>query len=555
MKTNEIPFSPGDHVIAYLRDSGHENQEASIQQQENELLNFCEKNKLILDMSFKDEALQGSSDEARVKLAEMMNDLRHGLNVAGVLVWSSSRFARNSIHAQFYRAEIRKLGYRFYSITGQNVDGPEAIIFEALDDYKNERFLADLSIDVKRGLRSLVRDHGCVPGDAPTGFKREPVMIGVHRDGKQRIGHKWVPDELTAPRVKQAFEMRASGYSLGDINTETKLFRTVNSYRTFFCNKIYFGELHFGDELIIPNYCPALVEKDTWDAVQIIQNNYTRHKNMNSSSAFHPRRVASKYLLSGLIHCARCGSPLFGRSHPQKNGSINTSYYCTQAYNQRNCTKHRIPGKTIELTVLKLIKENYLSPETLADAKYQIQKVNEGKKEQFIIQRRQLAAELAEVRRQLTNLAKAIAKTGHTDTILKLLNDLEINQSDYVKKIGELDANAKNEIPDIPLENVKQLVHLFEIKWEKADIKGKRHILSGMISRIDVDRDGRKIFGMVEVNYPPQIDISVIEDDFGEYYVRRTSVASGPPRYTHIIEFNFSIMGKSGGYKQKSVSN
>jgi DNA invertase Pin-like site-specific DNA recombinase len=105
MKTPEIPFSSGDQVIAYLRDSGHEKQELSIGQQEQSIREFCIQHGLVLQRTYIDAERQGSNDAKRDALAEMMYDLRHEMNVAGVIVWSNSRFARNSLHAQFYRAE------------------------------------------------------------------------------------------------------------------------------------------------------------------------------------------------------------------------------------------------------------------------------------------------------------------------------------------------------------------------------------------------------------------------------------------------------------------
>lgn len=559
---SEIPFHAGDEIVAYLRDSGHENQELSTAQQESEIRAFCVEHGLILVRLYIDAAKQGSSDEKRDKLAEMMHDLRKRLPVSGVVVWSNSRFARQSLHAQFYRAEIRKLGYIFHSMTGHTVDGPESIIFEALEDYTNERYLKDLSIDVKRGLNSLVRDHGCVPGDAPTGFKREMVLIGQRRDGKPHTAHKWVPDPLYAPRVKQAFEMRILGASLAEINEKTHLFTTINSFRTFFCNPIYKGLLNFGDEISIENYCEPMVDTETWDAVQATQNNYTRHRNMDGGGPLHPRRVASKYLLSGLIHCGRCGSPLFGRTHPQKNGSKTISYYCSQAYNQRNCTKQRIPGKLVEELIINKLKDTWLQPETLQKAQDQLRERASVRQTETQTKRKQAAAELAELRRQITNLASAIGETGHSRAMLNRLNDLEHQENLKQNQIAAYDEMLTDEnIPSLDDRLAEKLIQTLDKIFPIVDIQTQRHILRGMIKRIDVDRDGRRIFGAIAVNYPPGEPDDPLnalppkDKTEGGKNVRMLSKASGPPRYTHIIEFNFSIMGKSGGYKQKSVSN
>ena len=500
---SDNPFSPGDRVIAYLRDSGHEKQELSVDQQEKEIRSYCLENDLVFQRPYIDEARKGSSDEKREQLSEMMNDLRHGLKVAGVIVWSNSRFARNSLHAQFYRAEIRKLGYVFHSLTGKTIDGPEAIIFEALDDYKNERFLADLSLDVKRGLKNLVLTYGCVPGSPPTGFLREKIIIGEHRDGKQRSAHKWVPDPLFAPRVRQAFEMRVARASLSEINEKTRLFNSVNSYRTFFCNKIYLGTLVFGDDLVVEKYCEPMVDQATWDAVQRVQNDYTRHRNVNSDSPQHPRRINSNYLLSGLVHCGRCGSPLFGRSHPQKNGSKSISYFCTRAYNKRDCTKQRIPGLALESAILRALKESYLRPEYIEAVEVGLRAKNAARFDEYKQLRSQASAELGEVRRQISNLSNAIAESGHSRALLTRLSDLELQENELLNRQAALETETPREIPEADPKQIVRLVELLDTAFPKAEIQQQRQILRMLVKSITSDRDGRRLFGSITVYYPP----------------------------------------------------
>jgi hypothetical protein len=67
-------------------------------------------------------------------------------------------------------------------------EGEFAPVVEALINWKNERFLKDLSQGVKRGF-------------PPRGYLAEKVQIGVKRDGQPRIASQWVVDpELGGPR-------------------------------------------------------------------------------------------------------------------------------------------------------------------------------------------------------------------------------------------------------------------------------------------------------------------------------------------------------------------
>ena len=59
------PFPAGSHVNAYLRDSGGDEQDLSVPQQEAVIREFCEQNSLVLVHLFKDEARQGGSTVGR----------------------------------------------------------------------------------------------------------------------------------------------------------------------------------------------------------------------------------------------------------------------------------------------------------------------------------------------------------------------------------------------------------------------------------------------------------------------------------------------------------
>ncbi|RMD60772.1 recombinase family protein, partial [Candidatus Parcubacteria bacterium] len=176
------PFQPGDRIFAYLRDSGHENQELSIAQQRRAIQEWADENGLIVTQWFIDEARPGSSVVGRDALQELMRQFRRGCPERGVIVWKYNRFARDIDNAQYYRAEIRSRGYEFASLNETIPEGPMGRVFEAIIDFKDEQFLLDLSTDVKRGLRNLVLTHGCVPGVPPRGLKRERVIIGTRRD-------------------------------------------------------------------------------------------------------------------------------------------------------------------------------------------------------------------------------------------------------------------------------------------------------------------------------------------------------------------------------------
>ena len=119
--------------------------------------------------------------------------------VDGIIFWSFSRLARNQLDAQFTRSDLRRRGYVVHSMTDDVPMGEFAPVVEALIDWKNERFLKDLSRDVKRGLHDLARAGYAPGGFPPRGYKSETVQIGTKRNGEPHIVSQWVPDPELAP--------------------------------------------------------------------------------------------------------------------------------------------------------------------------------------------------------------------------------------------------------------------------------------------------------------------------------------------------------------------
>ena len=159
-------------------------------------------------------------------------------NPKGLLLWNYARFARDLDDSQYYKSLLRRNDIIIHSLTDPIPEGPYARFVETLIDISNEERSRQTSIDAKDGLRSIVT-QGAVPGTPPRGFKRVPIVTINPRTGQERTNHKWEPDKTVVPQVRKAFKMRAAGSTLFEIHKATRLYGALNSYRTFFTNKIY----------------------------------------------------------------------------------------------------------------------------------------------------------------------------------------------------------------------------------------------------------------------------------------------------------------------------
>jgi DNA invertase Pin-like site-specific DNA recombinase len=536
------PFPPGSSLFAYLRDSGHEDQELSIEQQERHIRQWCTENNLILAKLYPDAACPGSSTVHRDQLQAMMHDLRRGAAVAGVVIWKWSRFARNADDAQLYRSEIRARGYLFHSLNDVIPEGPIGKIFEAILDYKDEQYLADLSIDVQRGLRDLVQQYGCVPGTPPRGFLREPVIISYHRDGSPRSASHWRPAPDLVPAVQKAFEMYAAGATVGSIHRELHLYSAINSYHTFWSNKLYIGILQYGDLTII-DYCEPLIPRSIWDACQERLECYAGHRHVQAGSKNHPRRVNSPFLLSGLARCARCGSPLFGRTSHQRNGSILQAYSCSRAYRNRDCFKHRIPRQAFENAVLGTLTDYILRPDTLQAARQLLIEGQAGALEEHRRQMTIVNGHLAKLRRQIQHVTAAIAAAGHSHALLARLADLETQETALLQRRAELETAAV--APILPLDLALLPAAIAALR-EQSDPQTLRTVLNAFIDHVDVQRDGNQLTGTIYYFLPPDLKKAIPPPDSGgTITVPTSSLTPGAPSYRHSIPFPFCVPARN----------
>lgn len=493
------PFHPGNRVAAYFRDSGGEEQDLSIPQQRERFLEYCKQNHLRPGAVYTDAAKPGSSVVGRTEFLRMIQHFRSGdAEEKGVIIWKYSRFSRDVDDAAFYRADLRRMGYAIHSLNDNIPDGPEGRFFEAALDWMNQRFLEDLSTDVKRGLHHLVQTYGCVPGTPPRGFKREPIQIGTRRDGSPHIAHKWIPDPELVPHVKQAFEMRASGSSLLAIHNATRLYGSLNSYRTFFTNRIYIGILEFGD-LVIENYCLPFINLETWKAVQKIVADHAQAR----FKTHHPKRLNSIYLLSGILHCALCGSPMNGNTVTRDSiHGRDEAYRCSRAKRRRDCTAPRISRRLLEDAVLTALRDRILLPDNLI-AINQLALTAQTQGEQDRAQRLTVnAAERKKTASQIANLTKAIAESGHSQALLDALTELETRRALLQTENAQLQT-AFEPVPAYTEEQLRELSKTMVEKLNQAPPEQRRQVIRAFVRKITIERDGKTLRGLITYLSPP----------------------------------------------------
>jgi DNA invertase Pin-like site-specific DNA recombinase len=471
-------------VDAYVRDSGGPRQQASTDQQIAEIEAYCIHHSLQLRHKFNDAAKSGGSTIGRDDFNRMLDLTRRPEDrPQGILLWNYARFARDLDDAIYYKALLRNRGVIVHSLTDPIPEGQYGRIVEFFIDISNEEKRRQTSTDAKRGLRDLVTVYGCVPGVPPRGFIRQSVTLPPRRDGSPRIAHRWVHDPDLKERVRKAFEMRASGSTLAQIHTELLLFGSINSYKTFFVNRLYIGILEFGG-LIVENYCEPIVDMATWNAVQKRIQEHARAK----YDRLHPRRFDSPYILSGLVYCGECGSPMSANTVTHDRGR-NEAYRCSRSKRRAGCIQGRIGRKTLEEAVLTTLRDYILLPDSLA-AIYEIQQNASGRNEERRLQRLDtLRDERRKLSTQIANITRAIAERGHTQALLEKLTDLEARRAQANTEYMELDRQHFEPIPMLTSDQISMLSKNLVETLANAPADQTRQILRALIHKIVIKKE------------------------------------------------------------------
>jgi len=505
------PFSTSARLVAYLRDSGGDAQNLSIPQQEERLAEYCRAHGLLLTHLFKDTA-SGTRTAGRNQFLEMVAYLDGKVPEVGVLIWEYARLARDYDDGQFYLADLRRRGYIVYSISDAIPDDLNGRLLESVVNWKNASFSRDLSRNVRRGLYYIVTAHHCYPAkQLPAGYRREPVDLGKRRDGTPHIASRLVPDEQTAPLVQLAFRMRAGQASHMEIHRAVHLYQRHYSYGRMLRSPIYIGRWAFGD-LTVDDFCQPLIDKPTWDIVQAIESD-----SLQRYGPYHPRRVASPYLLSGLVRCGLCGYGVNGHSTIRTDGTPNYYYYnCDHHTGLRTCPNLAVGRDRLHQAVLLAVRNTFTPNKIFAvyqEANRQLSASSDETRAAINRKRNDLADLTGRVRR----ITSAIADMGHSPALLADLVALEEQQRRTSEDLAILESHLAAPSETVTLAEVAAAIENMTTILAGDDFRAQQLMLRTLIKEIRyvrTDKRQHEPHGSITFASPPGITLPVFSVPF-----------------------------------------
>ena len=226
---------------------------------------------------------------------------------------------------------------------------------------------------------------------------------------------------------------------------------------------------------------PALVSREIFAAVQA-------GLRARAPKIQQPARAGSKFLLSGLLHCGRCGKQYVG--HTAKSGQF--SYYVCNTLHREGagaCDGRYFNAGRVEDFVVANVKQRILDEQIITELIQLVAEEVDALAEELASQLAAVDSELADVRRRLNRLYDALENSDLTYQALSP-RILELRQrEDQLVAAGE---DAQHQLEERRAElptstEIKRYVADFHQLLEEGTIPERKALVRNFVKKIKID--------------------------------------------------------------------
>ena len=353
----------------------------SIQNQRSILEKYAKDNGFENIQIFIDDGYSGVSFN-RPDFQRLLELMEQG-KVATLITKDLSRLGRNYIEVGNYTEMLFPRWNVRYIAVNDNYDSlySEGNEFAPFKNLFNEWFARDTSKKIRAVVKAKAERGERVSTQIPYGYKKDPDVKG----------HLLI-DEETAPIVRRIFELCAQGMgptNIGNVLSKDMVFKptfyryhrqgvygtitdtdkpygwTSETVSDILRNEVYLGhtincrtrvisykdkrqvDVPKSEQYRFENTHEAIIDQETWDAVQKVREGKRRRNNMGE---------LDKY--SGLLYCSDCGSKLYfvrGKSIKPSDYNFICSRY-RKHIGEQLCTAHRIREVALDEIILEEIR-------------------------------------------------------------------------------------------------------------------------------------------------------------------------------------------------------
>lgn len=358
---------------------------------------------------------------------ELMEEVRRG-TIRAIVVRDLSRFGRNYIETGTYLEKIfPKLDVRFISVKERfdtfTVDKSNESLMVPLQNLINDLYSKDISRKVEAALHVQMEEGTFAWRHIPYGYRWDNEHKNI------------IPDETTAPVVRNIFQWSAQGLSRAEITKrldalhipkpcgeDGKMQRTWSRSTIYgiLSNPAYIGKRVYGrthsaiykgikkkkmpekDWYVIENAQEPLVTEEVYNKVKDKrdENSRIRQESMEKTAQARAKLVN---LFEKRIFCADCGHKLYFHRYRMdcKDRHWAAEYYCSSSQMRKHlgCTYHRITQESLHEKVLAALRTQI---EVALDYEEVIRKYRDSKADKAV--QRRMDSNIREISRKMKAL-------------------------------------------------------------------------------------------------------------------------------------------------------
>ncbi len=453
--------------VAYLRMST-DKQEYSIDSQLRLILDYAQHNNILINKKYIDEGISGRNAEKRPAFMQMINDSFNN-KFDCVLIYDSSRFARNLEQAIVYKSELKRNGVELISITEPFVDDDTSLITDALFGAMNEMYSRKLSKNVKRGMEQKAL-RGEYLSCAPFGYDRiisgKPLQINKFESKIVKlIFNKYLNGQTTFSIAREMNSLGIKTKRGNKIDT-----RWINRVLN---NNTYKGYIKFninGKTIYRKADHDPIIEDSVFDNVQKLLNANLKVKKYKERPIEY-----KKHWLTGLLRCKYCNSVfVYAKGYNGRSDRFRCG-----GYSLGTCLHpSSITVKKIENIVINQL-ENIISNDNIL---YSLTLIPKNNIENVLIDK-----EILKINKALDRSKDAFLDGIDT---LEEYKKIKTELSKKLKNLYEQKENNNN----VDYNNFKKnVINTLEIIKSDKDTSEKIKIIKNIINKIIYDKDSNSL--------------------------------------------------------------
>lgn len=485
---------------------------------------------------YKDEGFSGKNID-RPEFLRMLEDARHK-KFTVLTCYKLDRISRSVADFSNLVNELQRLNISFISVNEQfdtSTAMGRAMMYVCSVFGQLER--ETISIRIRDNMYALAQRGNWLGGEAPTGFVSKRINY-LDSNEKEKSLCILEPIEKEIELIKLLFSKYLELKSLSQVqkyllsnNIKTKNDNdwTKNGLRTILANPAYvktdenvlnylksqganlFGEPDGIHGILIYSkrigkvgknkepkdwiYAMAshegIISSEDWLKVQ-----QQIALNRSKAPALHNSKIA---LLSGLIRCAQCGSPMsvaYGKQYADK--LVRKFYYtCTLKNNsgKTRCNNRNVNGVDLDTIIIDKLKEMSVDKGTLLSelekCKSELENSTESLETKNILQ--SIRQNKVMLQNLLTNLSMTTDKEM-VELLFKKINDLKDENKLLEGKLEELKNETESQAHIIKnCDTFMKLIKNFTEVANIATIEEKRKLISSIIEKVYVNGDTGKV--------------------------------------------------------------